>query len=55
MFYTKKTIEDRIHIMQKNRKIVLIKLLYDKSSFEVNEKKIPFNKKYYEAKAEKYI
>ena len=38
VLYTKKTIEDRIHTIQKNRGAILMKLLYNKSSFEKKRK-----------------
>ena len=34
VLYTKETIENHIHIMQRNCKVVLMKSLYDKSNFE---------------------
>ena len=53
-FYTKETIENRIYTMQKNCKVVLMKSLYDKASFEESENLL-FNKKDYEMKIEKYV
>ena len=49
-----KTIEGRIHILQKNREIVLMKTMYDKLKFKKNENLL-FNKKDQEEKAKKYI
>ena len=37
MLYINKTIEDQIYILQKNRVIILIKMMYDKSKFKENE------------------
>ena len=54
MLYTNKTIENRIYILQKNREIVLMKTMYDKSKFEKSENLL-FNKKNYKEKAKKYI
>ena len=54
VFYTKETIENRIHTMQKNCEAVLIKLLYNKSNFKKSENLL-FNKKGHETKAGKYI
>ena len=54
MLYTNKTIESRIHILQKNREIILIKTMYDKSKLEKSENLL-FNKKDHEEKAKKYI
>ena len=49
-----KTVEDRIYILQRNREIVLIKTMYDKSKLEKSENLL-FNKKNHEEKAKKYI
>ena len=54
MLYTNKTIEDQIHILQRNREIILMKTMYDKSKFKKNENLL-FNKKNHEEKAKKYI
>ena len=49
-----KTVENRIYILQRNREIVLMKMMYDKSKLEENENLL-FNKKNHEKKAKKYI
>ena len=54
MLYINKTVEDRIHILQRNREIVLMKTMYDKSKFKESENLL-FNKKNHEKKAKKYI
>ena len=54
MLYTNKTIENQIHILQKNREIVLMKTIYNKSKLEKSENLL-FNKKNHEEKAKKYI
>ena len=54
MLYTNKTIEDRIHILQRNREIVLMKTMYDKSKLEESENLL-FNKKNHEEETKKYI
>ena len=54
ILYTNKTIEDRIHILQKNRKIILMKTIYNKSKLEENENLL-FNKKDHEEETKKYI
>ena len=52
--YTNKTIENRIHILQRNCEIVLMKTMYDKSKFKESENLL-FNKKDHEEKTKKYI
>ena len=54
MLYTNKTIEDRIHILQKNREIVLMKTMYNKLKIKKNENLL-LNKKDHEEKVKKYI
>ena len=54
VLYTNKTIEGRIHILQRNREIILMKTIYDKSKLEESENLL-FNKKNHEKKAKKYI
>ena len=54
VLYTNKTIKNRIHILQKNREIVLMKMMYDKSKLKENENLL-FNKKDHEKKAKEYI
>ena len=54
MLYTNKTVENRIYILQKNREIVLMKTMYNKSKLEENENLL-FNKKNYKEKTKKYI
>ena len=54
VLYTDKTIEDQIYILQKNREIVLMKTMYDKSKLEKSENLL-FNKKDHEKKAKEYI
>ena len=54
VLYTNKTVEGRIHILQKNREIVLMKTMYDKPKLEESENLL-FNKKDHEKKTKKYI
>ena len=54
VLYTDKTVEGRIHILQRNREAVLMKTMYDKPKLKESENLL-FNKKNHEEKAEKYI
>ena len=45
-------IEDRIHILQRNRETVLMKIMYDKLKLKENGNLL-FNKKDHEEKAKK--
>ena len=54
MLYTKETIKGCIHTMQRNCEAVLIKSLFNKSSFK-ESKNLLFTEKNYETKVEEYV
>ena len=54
MLYTNKTIENQLHILQKNREVVLIKTMYNQSKLK-ESKNLLFNKKDHEKKTKEYI
>ena len=54
IIYTNKTIKDWIHILQKNREVVLMKTMYNKLKIKESGNLL-FNKEDHEIKAKKYI